>query len=1120
MADEKRRTGIDIIGDMPWGTHFCQFYKTKEDLLSILVPYFKAGLENNEFCMWITADPLNAKDAITGLKKEVKDLDAYIQKGQIEILDYKEWYTKSGKFEADPVLKAWIEKEKMAIKNGFDGLRLTGNTFWLERKDWKKFADYEMAINDAIGKYKMLAVCTYSLDKCDASDVLDVVSSHEFALIKKENNWERIESYALKLKRETLHLNEVLRSVSLINQLVLNENDQNAFLSKACNALLQTRGYCMAWIGLTEEGSKRVVPAASAGKHTDYLNDIVVTWDESPTGCGPTGMAIKTRQPSVCKNMATDPNFVPWRKEALKRGFASSAVVPMFYGGRVFGALSVYSEVPDYFSEEEVALLVELGNDIALAMHNLGLEKLHREAEEALRKSSVSLAEAQRIAHIGNWELDLLTYKLTWSDEIFQIFEIDKAYFGATYEAFLAAIHPEDRNAVNAAYAQSLKTHEPYEISHRLLMPDGRIKYVHEQCETYYSPEGKPLRSVGTVQDLTAIKKIEWKMQESESKFAAAFNSSPDLIAITRASDGMILDVNEGFTRLLGYTRAESVGKITSELSIWENPADRSRFVATLEKIGQVANFETTLRRKDGTLITVLDSAKKLDLQGEVCILSTARNITDRKQIELEREQFFKFFQLSPDMMAIADPNGCFKKINPSCIQLLGFSEAELLDKPFVDFVHPDDRQSTLDEMSRQIKTGYSLDFENRYMCKDGTSRWLSWRAIYDKDKGVTYATARDITEHKLAEIEIQESEEYFRSIFETATDGILIVDLESNKFSMGNRSICLQLGYSSDDIKKIGMADIHPEKDLDHVLNLFEKQTRGEMTLAENIPIKRKDGTVFYADVNSSILNISGKKFLMGFFRDITERKQSEEKEVRAMVELVRAEKMDEMKNMFIASMSHELRTPLNSIIGFTGILLMGLTGELNEEQKKQLGMIKTSSYHLLELINDVIDVSKIDANMINFANDEFKVEEIIAEARDSVANAAKEKGLEVAIAVSAGLTMKNDRRRVKQIILNLLSNAVKFTDRGKITVEAVRENGNVKVKVIDSGIGIKDDDMAKLFKQFSRIITPGRAIQEGSGLGLYLSQKIAGMLGGEITAQSEFEKGSVFVLNLPLGI
>jgi len=160
MERETRKTGIAIIGDVPWGTHLCQFYQTKEDLTDILMPYFKAGLDNNEFCMWVTSEPLRVEEVKAALEKAVTNVDDYIRKGQIEILDQSEWYTKSGKFNADEVLQGWVEKENKALERVFDGLRLTGNTLWLEKKDWADFAAYEATVDSVIGKHKMLAICT------------------------------------------------------------------------------------------------------------------------------------------------------------------------------------------------------------------------------------------------------------------------------------------------------------------------------------------------------------------------------------------------------------------------------------------------------------------------------------------------------------------------------------------------------------------------------------------------------------------------------------------------------------------------------------------------------------------------------------------------------------------------------------------------------------------------------------------------------------------------------------------------------------------------------------------------------------------------------------------------
>ncbi|AKB12752.1 PAS domain S-box-containing protein [Methanosarcina thermophila] len=202
MKKGLRKSGIDVVGEVPWGTHFCQFYQTKQDLIDILVPYFKAGLENNEFCMWVTSHPLEAEEAKEALGRSVPDIDVYLAKGQIEIIPYDRWYIIDGVFDSQRVLNGWIEKLDKALAKGYDGLRLNGNLSWLERGEWNEFIEYEEQVDNIIGNHQMMALCAYPLDKCTAIDIIDVVVNHQFALVKKEGKWEQIESSRRKKEEE------------------------------------------------------------------------------------------------------------------------------------------------------------------------------------------------------------------------------------------------------------------------------------------------------------------------------------------------------------------------------------------------------------------------------------------------------------------------------------------------------------------------------------------------------------------------------------------------------------------------------------------------------------------------------------------------------------------------------------------------------------------------------------------------------------------------------------------------------------------------------------------------------------------------------------------------------
>lgn len=207
MNQTFRKTGIDIIGDVSWGTHICQFYQTKSDLLEILVPYFKAGLENNEFCIWITSPPLNEGEAVEAICRAMPNFNPYLEKGQIEILPDTGWYFKEGEFNIQVVLNGWIARLDQALAKGYEGLRVAGCMF-LEKEDWKKLVDYEEEIKKVIDRYPMMAICNYSIDKCGASEVIDVAVNHRFILIKKNAIWELIENIRLKRAEDALRRSE------------------------------------------------------------------------------------------------------------------------------------------------------------------------------------------------------------------------------------------------------------------------------------------------------------------------------------------------------------------------------------------------------------------------------------------------------------------------------------------------------------------------------------------------------------------------------------------------------------------------------------------------------------------------------------------------------------------------------------------------------------------------------------------------------------------------------------------------------------------------------------------------------------------------------------------------
>ncbi len=258
---------------------------------------------------------------------------------------------------------------------------------------------------------------------------------------------------------------------------------------------------------------------------------------------------------------------------------------------------------------------------------------------------------------------------------------------------------------------------------------------------------------------------------------------------------------------------------------------------------------------------------------------------------------------------------------------------------------------------------------------------------------------------------------------------------------------------------------------------------------------------------------------------RSERERNRAEEEIKKYAGELEQAnmklKELDHLKSTFLASMSHELRTPLNSIIGFTGIILQGMAGEVNEEQRKQLTMVKNSANHLLDLIEDILDISKVEAGKVELSLEEFNLDDVAGEVVETLSPEANKKGLELVSEVPKGITLFSDIRRVKQVVMNLVSNAVKFSDQGSVKIATrVPGDDNIEIRVIDTGLGIKREDMDKLFQPFQQIDVSLAKRHAGTGLGLHLTRKLVTLLAGEIWVESEWGVGSTFTFTLPMKI
>ncbi len=483
--------------------------------------------------------------------------------------------------------------------------------------------------------------------------------------------------------------------------------------------------------------------------------------------------------------------------------------------------------------------------------------------------------------------------------------------------------------------------------------------------------------------------------------------------------------------------------------------------------------------------------------------------------------------------------------------------------------IHEEDRELLSAKIAEAFERGQS-EAEGRIRTESGVRHFLFTGRRADID-GVAYVVGSgiDITDRKLAELKLAqhqqdlegaiknrtaqltevnaaldaqirecmeieqtlaESEKKYRDLVQGANSVILRWTKEGT-ITFANRFAQQFFGYSEEEIvgrNIIGSIVPPVESSGRNLASLVEDVLRNPEAYVfnENENICKNGERVWVSWTNKPILDDEGHIVeVLSVGNDITLRKLAEVQLKRTLDELEaakeRAEAADRLKSAFLATMSHELRTPLNSIIGFTGIMLKGYVGPLNDEQAKQLSMVRNSANHLLSLINDVLDISKIEAGQLQVSFDSMNLRAAVEQTVQSVRPTAEKKGLFLSVRVSSDVdTIVSDRRRVEQVLLNLLSNAIKFTEQGGVQVECKKEaEGSVTVSVADTGIGIREEDMNRLFKAFQQVDSGITRKYEGTGLGLYICQRLVELLGGRIWVTSKWREGTTFSFNLPDG-
>ncbi|AUC76978.1 PAS domain S-box protein [Olleya sp. Bg11-27] len=710
------------------------------------------------------------------------------------------------------------------------------------------------------------------------------------------------------------------------------------------------------------------------------------------------------------------------------------------------------------------------------------------------------------------------------------------------------AIHPKDRDKVITEWQKSVATGGEFILDYRFLHKNGKETYLSAKTTGLYDVNNELYGYVGMLVDITERRVAEQKLIKSEKYLNNIINTIGDPVFVKDDKSQLIL-VNDALCSVFGLSKADVIGKTLLENMLPEVRKrvldnERALLLTGIESITE----ESLNLNSDKNDIRVF-SAKKtrfIDSSGDKFIIGVIRDLTESKKVDEEirmaHQRLTTHLNNSPLAIIEWDKDFVISSWSEQAKKIFGWDASEAIGKQLIDLnlVYEEDISST-DIISEELRTGKvrSNKIINRNNTKEGKVIYCQWyNSVLQSTDGkveTVLSLIQDVTDSKVAEEKLINSEQLFKRLSSHAPVAIYQSD-KAGVCNYVNEEWLKYSGLTFNESLGFGWANaIHPD-DQARVLEEWQHAVSTETDLISDFKLLNTKGEVLWLSARTtSLYDLNNKLYgYIGTLVDISDRKKSEielekyrnnlEQLVESRTsdlekEKVKAQSADLMKSAFLATMSHELRTPMNSIIGFTGILLKELAGPLNNEQKKQIKMVKNSGEHLLGLINDVLDISKIEAGKLKVTFTPFNYLESLEKVTAFLLPQISTKGLILSTQISEmEVILVSDQGRVEQILLNLLSNAIKFSNKGAIIIKVEIVNQRLVTQIIDQGIGIRPKDIHKLFIPFTQLKTGTHSNQEGTGLGLSICKNLVEKLGGSIEVQSEIGKGSNFTFKLPM--
>lgn len=688
---------------------------------------------------------------------------------------------------------------------------------------------------------------------------------------------------------------------------------------------------------------------------------------------------------------------------------------------------------------------------------------------------------------------------------------------------WLSAIHPEDRVRVGAEAARAVAAGAPFRAEYRHARKDGTYVWVLDEGVPVHDDAGTIVNWHGVLLDVSDRVQAE----EERSHLASIVESAEDGILSTTL-DGTITSWNHGAEKLFGYRVDEAIGQPVTMVRPPEWITDIDDLVDGVRYGDSIVGHETERMTRDGRRIRVSLSISPIrDVNGSIVGIATiSRDVTALREAEAALRLRDRALLAATNGILITDatrPGDPIVDVNPAFEHLTGYQRSEVLGRSCRFLQGADTDPEAVRCLREAIAAGRDVTKTLLNYRKDGTPFWIDLHvaAVRDSDGQLTHFVGiqTDVSERIAAEAAVRESESRFRGVWENTRDAMSLSNSEGIVQAINPAHTDLY-GYSPDALVGQHYSIIYPEAEHD----ALAAANRGFFAEAGFPPtfestIHRKDGGVRETEIRISFIEVDGvRQVMVSAIRDVTDRKRLEH-DLR--LALRGAQAATHSKSLFLAMMSHELRTPLQAVLGYTDFLLLGPESSLTSQQKGDLGYIHDGATRMMALIDELLDLSRMEAGQLELVEEPVDLAVIIEQVRQDIAPQVVAKGLALHINLPSALPpVSGDPARLRQILLNLAANAVKFTEAGGVQLTASKAGDEIQIVVSDTGIGISAEAMPLIFEEFHQVDGSMTRRHGGAGLGLAIAHRLATQMGGAITVVSQPGSSSAFTLHLPTAI